>query len=489
MTTRSVDERPKSGGGGGAAARPMLAADRGGFVERHGLWSDEQYAAAAQLRRVMDEQGIELVRLSFCDQHGVLRGKTLTRDALAAALRNGCTAPSSLLLKDTSGKSVFPVFTPGAGLGIDGLAFAGDVVLVPDPSTFRVLPWAPRTGWLLCDLRFPGGDPVPVSTRDICGRVLGGLAGLGYAAKIGVELEFHVFHADGAATTGGGQLLHEEELDSVDEVVQLLQDALTGLDLPLRSIELEFGPNQLEVTLAPLTGLAAADAVVLCRSAIRQVCRRHGYHATFMSRPLGAASASAGWHLHQSLVDVGSGVNAFTPEEPGKPLSDTGRHYLGGLLRHAAAAAAFATPTVNGYKRYQPYSLAPDRIVWGADNKGAMVRAVGGHGDPATRLENRSGEPAANPYLYLASQLAAGLDGIGSAAEPGPPTTTPYDGEAQRLPASLAAALDALDADPLFADAFGREVIDWYVTLKRSEWQRYLNEVSEWEQREYFGFL
>jgi glutamine synthetase len=499
VTARSVDERPVSEGGEGAAVRPLLGAE--GFVARHGLWGDAEYAAVAQLRRVVDEQGIELVRLSFCDQHGILRGKTLTRDALWGALRDGCTAPSSLLLKDTSGKSVYPVFTPGAGIGVDGLSGAGDIVLVPDPSSFRILPWAGRTGWLLCDIYFPDGAPVPLSTRELCRRALRRLGEHGYDLTVGVELEFHVFRTvrDGRAPSRpgspgdavevaplsrGAQLLSEEELDSVDDVVHLLHDGLTALDLPLRSIELEFGPNQLEVTLAPRSGLAAADAVVLCRSAIRQLCRRAGYHATFMSRPVGADTASAGWHLHQSLVDRATGRNAFLATDT--VLSEVGMWYLAGLLRHAAAATVFTTPTVNGYKRYQPFSLAPDRIVWGVDNKGAMVRAVGG---PATRLENRSGEPAANPYLYVVSQVISGLAGIEERLDPGPPTETPYASEAPRLPANLMAALDALAEDPLFAAELGPDVVDWLVTLKRAEVDRYLADVSAWEQREYFGLF
>jgi glutamine synthetase len=373
---------------------------------------------------------------------------------------------------------------------------------VPDPATFRILPWAGRTGWLLCDLYFPDGTPVPLSTRELCRRSLRRLGEHGYEMVVGVELEFHVFRtirddrdpsrpgqpgepAVVAPLSRGAQLLHEEELDSVDEVVHLLYDGLTALDLPLRSIELEFGPNQLEVTLAPRPGLAAADAVVLCRSAIRQLCRRAGYHATFMSRPLGADTASAGWHLHQSLVDTMTGGNAFVSTD--SVLSETGLRYLAGLLRHAAAATVFTTPTVNGYKRYQPFSLAPDRIVWGVDNKGAMIRAV--VGGPDTRLENRSGEPAANPYLYIASQVISGLAGIEEALDPGPPTNTPYAEEAPRLPESLMAALDALERDPVFASALGREVVDWLVTLKRAEVARYLSEVSAWEQREYFGLF
>ena len=502
----SVDERPVAEGGQGHAARPMLAAGRGGFVDRHGLWTADQYAAAGQLRRVVDELGLELVRFCFADQHGVLHGKTLTRAAVPGALRSGVTAPSSLLLKDTSGRSAFPVFTPEAEAGFAG---AGDVVLVPDPSTFRVLPWAPGTGWILCDLHFPDGSPVPYCTRGLLRGQLDRLAAAGYDLTVGVELEFHVFRAEEQALTpdrvgapgapgrpprvgplsGGAQLLHEEGLDRLDDVVQLLRHGLTRLDLPLRSIELEFGPSQLEIPLQAGDARLAADDVLLTRSAIRQLCRRHGYHATFMSRPAGASVASTGWHLHQSLRERSTGRAAFDPG-PGEALmSATARHYLGGLLAHAPGAAAFTTPTVNGYKRYLPYSLAPDRVLWGADNKGAMVRVVGGGSDSGARLENRSGEPAANPYLYIAAQVVSGLDGLARGLDPGAPTEDPYAAEAVRLPTTLGAAVDALEADPVFADAFGERVIAWFARLKRDEFARYLAHVSDWEQREYFDLL
>ena len=511
----TVDERPVSQGGEGARARPLLAADRGGFVERHHLWTEQQYAAAAELRRVVDEVGIERIRVAFVDQHGVLRGKTLTRDALAAALKDGIRVPTSLLLKDTSGRSVFDVFSADAGLGVDGMTGAGDVALVPDPLTFRPLPWSPGTAMMLSDLRFPSGARVPFCTRSILRGVLEDLRARGYGLTVGVELEFHVYRADQeltaanvcapgqpgeapdiAPTTRGAQLLNEDALDELDELVSALDTGLTRLDLPLRSIELEFGPSQLELTLGARDALTAADEVVLCRAGIRQICRRAGYRATFMSRPAGAQSASTGWHLHQSLCDLVSGSSVFAPsgaEQDSGPgygvLSTIGGSYLAGLLAHASAAAAFTTPTVNGYKRYRPMSLAPDRIVWGIDNKGAMVRAIGGRGVPGTRLENRTGEPAANPYLYVASQLMSGLDGVDRHLDPGPPTEEPYGPGAQRLPRSLGEALDALDGDSLFRAALGEQVVNWYVTLKRAEFDRYLAHVSDWEQREYFTLL
>jgi glutamine synthetase len=455
---------------------------RAGFIERHALWDDVQYAAAAQAQRVIDEHGIELVRVSFPDQHGLLRGKTLTREAFAAALRGGTTAPSSLVLKDTSGRSVYPVFD-GPALGMPALRGASDIVLVPDPTTFRVLPWAPRTASVLCDIHLPDGAPVAFAARRVLREQLDGLALRGLGMVVGLEVEFHVLRPGGERLDRGGQLLLQDDVDPLDELVQSLRDGLVALDLPLRSIEHEMGPSQLEVTFAPQPALRAADDMVLCRSAVKQLCRRHGLHATFMSRPAVEGLMSSGWHVHQSLVEVDTGRNAFAGDGG---LSELGRAYLAGLLAHARGAAVFTTPTVNGYKRYRPMSLAPDRILWGEDNKGAMIRVVG---DPPTHLENRSAEPAANPYLAIAAQVASGLDGVDRGLDPGEPTDRPYADDAERLPASLMEALDALDADPVFAAALGADVVRWIVTLKRAEATRYLEAVTDWEQREYFDLL
>ena len=170
----------------------------------------------------------------------------------------------------------------------------------------------------------------------------------------------------------------------------------------------------------------------------------------------------------------------------GEPLSTFGRGYLGGLLQHARAAAVFTTPTINGYKRYRSYSLAPDRAIWGRDNRGVMIRVLGGVNDPATRLENRIGEPAANPYLYMTSQILAGLDGVDRGLDPGPSADTPYETKAALLPKSLQEAVSALKDDPFFRAALGAEFVDYYVHIKNAEIERFQAEVSDWEQREYF---
>jgi glutamine synthetase len=183
-------------------------------------------------------------------------------------------------------------------------------------------------------------------------------------------------------------------------------------------------------------------------------------------------------------------VGIFAPESgeltaPGPPLSPYGTAFLGGLLRHARATSAFSTPTLNGFKRFRSLSLAPDRAVWGSDNRGAMVRVLGDSPSSA-RLENRIGEPAANPYLYLASQLAAGLDGVAGDLDPGPAADEPYAANAEPLPRSLGEALDALEADQALATRLGKDFVSYYTGIKRAEIDRFSQEVTDWEQREYF---
>lgn len=476
------------------------------FVERHGLWSDAQRAAARHAVQEITARGIELIRFSFADQHGLLRGKTITAAALPDALANGVTVVSTLFAKDTSHKTVFPVFTAGGGFGMVEMEGGADAIIVADPTTFRVLPWAPDTAWLLCDAYFAGGDPVPFDTRRICRNALGRLADAGYEFVAGLEIEFHVFKItdprlrppdagqpgeppEVSLLSTGYQLLSEARYDQIDPVMEILRRDLAQLELPLRSFEIEYGPSQLEITLSALPGLGSADAMVLFRSAVKQICRRHGYHATFMCRPRLPNVMSSGWHLHQSLTLHANGQNAFMPESTGEQLSPVGRQYLAGLLDHARGASAFATPTINGYKRYRPLALAPDRATWGRDNRGTMLRVLGGANDPGTRIENRLGESAANPYLYFASQVHAGMDGIARRLDPGSAADTPYDARAPMLPRSLEEAIQCLREDAAMRAGFGDGFVEYFSRIKEAEIARFNLEVTEWEHREYFDMF
>jgi glutamine synthetase len=473
------------------------------FVERHGLWSAEQKEAAQRLRRVVDEKKLETIRLSFADQHGILRGKTLIASEAIASLESGCSITTSLLAKDTSHKTVFPVFTAGGGFGLTEMEGAADALMVPDPATFRTLPWSPDTGWLLCDLYFGNGKPVPFSTRQLYRSVVNRLGERGYDFVAGLEVEFHLFKLDDphmapedagqpgrppsvSLLSHGYQYLSEQRFDQIEPALDIIRRDVLALGLPLRSVEVEFGPSQCEFTFAPKKGIEPADNMVLFRSAVKQIARRHGYHATFMCRPKLPNLFASGWHLHQSLVSRGDGKNAFMATDGTEILSPLARNYLAGLLAHARAAAVFTTPTINGYKRYRSYSLAPDRAIWGRDNRGVMIRVLGATNDPATRLENRVGEPAANPYLYMASQILSGLDGIDRKLDPPLSADTPYETKADLLPKSLREAVFALGDDPFFRKELGAAFVDYYVHIKNAEIERFQAEVTDWEHREYF---
>jgi glutamine synthetase len=453
-----------------------------------------------EVLKEIEAHDLKAVRFSFADQHGVLRGKTLAATEARAALERGVTLTSTLLLKDTSHRTVFPAFTPGGGVGMPEMQGAADILMVPDLSTFRILPWAPDTGWFLCDARFQDGRPVPYCTRSLLGKALETLKDYEFVA--GLEVEFHVFRIadpnlrpsdagqpgnppEVELLTTGYQYLTEQRYDLIDPVVETLRKGLEKLGLPLRSYEVEFGPSQFEFTLGPLPGMGSADAMMLLRSAVKQIARRHGYHATFMCRPKLPNVMSSGWHLHQSLRR--DGVNAFVSEK--QDLSEVGRQYLAGLLAHARGAAALSTPTINGYKRYRPYSLAPDRVVWGKENRGALLRVVGGPGDPGTRIENRAGEPAANPYLYFASQIYSGLDGMARKLPLPPSADTPYEAQAELLPRTLEEALRCLKQDEVLCKGLGAAFVDYYVRIKEAEVARFNLEVSDWEHREYFDLF
>ena len=486
---------------------------------RYGLGGTKREAAVQEVADQIRELGLRTVRLAVVDQHGVPRAKMLSPSAAIAAMSDGLDFSGAIYSLDTGNQVFVPAFARGGGFGIEEFTGFPDVVLVPDPVTFRVLPWADSTGWMLCDVYFGNGQPMPLDGRGLLRRVLSDLATAGYDLLAGIEVEFYIVTVsrgvllpENAGFTPppppvsvferGYQYLSEVRLDSMGGALEAVRDALDGVGLLPRSMEDEWGPGQLEFSFSPLPGLAAADAAVLFRSAVKQVCQRRGLLATFMCRPALPNFFSSGWHLHQSLLTRQDGSNAFASFED--PLSGVGRSYVAGLLEHAAPMAVFAAPTVNGYKRFRPYSFAPDRVCWAVENRGALVRVQGSPGDASSHVEMRLGEPAANPYLYLAANIAAGLDGIRRALDPPPPVTAdPYAADAPMLPASLAEAVAALDADQFYRSAFGATLVDYLVMMKRAEIRRYEAalasgpgsdgapgpDVSDWEMREYFEFF
>ncbi len=476
-----------------------------GFLAQSGLLSVEACRQAEEVlkRAVADE--LETVRLVFPDQHGVLRGKTVVASALRSAFKSGVTVPSTILLKDTSQRTVFPVWGGDAGFGHGILIGSGDVTLVPGPATFKVLPWSPKSGWLLCDVVQNDGTSISFAPRSVLRTAIDQLAQAGLKMIAGLEIEFHVFKItdprqapsdagmppsppDVSYLTQNYELLGEARYDALEDVMDLLRQHCIALGLPIRAMEAEFGPSQLEFVFDPAGPLEQADAMILFRSMVKQVCARRGLHATFMCRPKLDCCAASGWHLHQSIIESTSGRNIFVPERDGS-ICATANAWIAGLLDHARETCLLTTPTINGYRRYQAYQLAPNRVQWAHDNRGAMIRALMQHGNAASRIENRVAEPAANPYYVLASQIFGGLSGARRALTAPAPVEEPYDVSAPLLPGNLLEAIEAFERGSLYRDALGDEFVQFYAHLKRAEWDRYVSTISDWEQREYFSLF
>jgi glutamine synthetase len=494
------------------------------FAEQCGQNTSYRQAEIQRVLALAQASGLEWIRLVWCDVHGSLRGKTWVTSELATAFKDGMGMVSTLMLKDTSDRTVYKVFEAEVKNELPGFEGASNVILLPDPSTFKILPWAEKTGWLLGQPWFPDGQVVPYDSRRILQSALEKLAAKGWGMKCGLEVEFHIYklthaeHGDDADPAQaswpgpapqvsmihpGYNLLNELWFDRAEHALRIVKQTAQDLGLPLLSLEIELGPSQVEAVFKATDAMTAADNMVLFRSAVKQALRRAGYHATFMCRPPFDNIMSSGWHLHQSLCDLESGQNLFArttaadiQEAAGLPannarhtLSQIGAQYLAGLLSHAQGITSLCTTTVNGFGRFKPNALAPQSIVWGLDNRGAMLRVVGGAGDPATRIENRLGEPAANPYLYMASQILAGLDGIHNSSEPPLATEAPYAESAARLPVTLGEAIAHLGQDKVMCEGFGPHFVRYYQRIKQSEQNRFdqAEDKIEFQRREYFG--
>jgi glutamine synthetase len=492
-----------------------------GFIEKHGLWTESQFAQSREVIGRIAVDGIKLVRLAWGDPHGASRVKMVTAEAFVSSLRSGFNINVATAMLDGSGARVFSSFSRGGGMGLEEMTGSPNLIIVPDPTTFRVLPWEPDIGWIMCDDYFSSGKPFHFSPRHLLRKQLRRLEERSLRCIVGLEVEWYLLrlaedhltseHIGSPGIKGRamraypvepGYSFHSEtNLDLMHGPIAKLARAFEALELPVRSFENEWGPGQVECTFAPTDALRAADNMVLFRTATRQISRRTGFLASFMCQPKIDGLFPSGWHLHQSLVDQQNGVNAFMPQAQGESLSPLGKAYLGGLLQHALSATIFANPTVNAYRRFRANSLAPDRLAWGRDHRGVLLRVLGEVGDPASRIENRLGEPAANPYLYIASQIITGLDGIDSSSDPGEPDTDPYNADRVKLPKSLLTALDTLEQAPLFHREMGDLFISYYLAFKRTEAGRFMefvkknnldpssDEITDWEQNEYFDFF
>ncbi|MER5382909.1 glutamine synthetase family protein [Streptomyces sp. NPDC002688] len=484
---------------------------RPSFVAEFGLWDDRQAAAAEQVELQLAE--VDLVRVVFCDPHGLARSKTVPADVFRTVLRNGMDFSAGPFLFDT-GHAVAVDFLADAGVGVGELLGAGDFVLVPDPRTFQVLPKAgPRTAWVLGDEYLRDGTPHPLSARGVLRRVCAEYARQDLSPVIGLEVEWYLTRLTGGpvgnagngfglqgpapeveAVNPGYQFNLDSAYDSVADVADPLAAMLQQLGLPLRSFEHESGPGQLETTFNPMLAADAADAMLLFRTQLKQECRRRGYHASFMTLPRLASFDPSGWHLHQSVTSTKTGLNLFAEGDGLQDaISAEGRSYIAGLLARAREFSLLSVPTVNGYRRLAPeFTLAPTAVDWRFEDRSALIRVLSG--GSSTHVENRIGEPCANPYLAIASQLHAGLEGL--LAGPEAARTAPAPAP---LPRTLREALEAFRASESAERLLGAPLASCLTKLKESEAARFdawcaagpaptaPGEVTAWEHREYFG--
>ena len=426
------------------------------------------------------------IRLLFPDLHGVARGKEVPIAEFDHVLERGLFFCAAVMGTDLR-------HTPVAGRS-EGYP---DLVARPDLSTMTTLPWEPGVASCLANLEpAAGGAPIP-DPRGSLRRVVEDLRATGLDPIVGPELEFFLLRRDPAATHGIRRRLDEPSMvytvgprADPGAIVQEMTEALASLGVGVLASNHEFMNSQYEINLRHGGALRAADGAFRLKSTVKDIAAHHDLVATFMGKPFNDQGGS-GTHLHVSLNR--DERNAFDAQGDGDGVSAELRAFTAGVLVHAAGLMAFLNPTVNAYRRLQPDSLAPTHANWGWDNRSTFVRIPPERGD-ATRIEIRVADGAANPYLAIAAVLAAGADGVRKELTPSPSV----DGDAYRagrgragpaLPASLDAALDALETDQVLRECFGPQLIETFLALKRSETERHRAWVSDWEIAEYLHHL
>ncbi len=398
------------------------------------------------------------------------------------------------------------------GMGFDGSCIEGfcrteesDMLAFPDASTFQVLPWRPESNAvarMFCSVKTPDGVPFDGDPRHVLARVVSKAQDMGYIFNVGPELEYYYFSdPDSAQILDRGGYF---DLTSLDYASDLRRDTVLTLEkmgIPVEYSHHENGPSQHEIDLRFTDALTMADAVMTYKLVVKEIAMKHGVYASFMPKPLADAPGS-GMHVHQSLFDFDGHNVFFDPKDPqGYNLSDTAKHYLAGILKYAPEFCLITNQYVNSYKRLLAGGEAPIYLSWGRANRSTLVRVPGYRPkrEEACRLELRSPDPGANPYLAFAVMLAAGLAGIEEGLTPPEPTEdrdlftqsrqTLRKQGFQTLPESLGEAVELFAESKLMRDTLGDHICDYLVDTKRTEWDEYQSNVSEWERDRYLAVL
>ncbi len=440
--------------------------------------------SADDIRKSVKEDNVKFIRLAFTDINGTLKAVEVPNSQLETVLSNDVRFDGS---------------------SIDGFVRLeeSDMVLFPDFSTWSVLPWSDTTGGkigcLTCSVHTTDGKPFAGDPRNNLKRIIEQMKDMGFTAfDIGFEAEFHLLKLDenGNWTTQVPDHASYFDLTSNDESASCRRDIVETLESTGFEVEAahhEVGDGQQEIDFRFDDALTTADRVQTFKMIVREIAKQHGLFATFMAKPL-QGQAGNGMHTNMSLFK--GSKNAFYDKNNKYHLSKTALYFLNGILEHARAITAVGNPTVNSYKRLIPGFEAPVYISWASKNRSPMVR-VPSAGELNTRLEMRSADPTANPYLLLAACLSAGLAGIKEEKMPMEPVTCNlFDlTEKQRnemgikpLPSTLHNALKAFKKDQLIQDALGEHLTQSFIDSKELEWSQYTQTVSDWERNRYMGY-
>ena len=439
---------------------------------------------AEDIKKSVKDNDVRFLRLAFTDINGTSKAVEVPTSQLDKVLTNDIRFDGS---------------------SIDGFVRLeeSDMVLYPDFSTWAVLPWGDekggKIGRLVCSVHKTNGEPFEGDPRTNLKRVLKEMEEMGFSDfDIGFEAEFHLFKLgeDGNWTTEVPDHASYFDMTSDDEGARCRRDiveTLENIGFEVEAAHHEVGDGQQEIDFRFDDALTTADRVQTFKMVVREVARKHGLYATFMAKPV-EGQAGNGMHTNMSLFK--DGKNVFYDKDGEFHLSDTALYFLNGILEHARAITAIGNPTVNSYKRLIPGFEAPVYISWASKNRSPLVRIPDAE-EINTRLEMRSADPTANPYLLLAACLTAGLNGIKEAKKPMAPITSNVfemseEERAKRgikpLPSTLHNAVKAFKADPLIQEALGEHLTQSFIDSKNLEWSKYTQSVSDWERDRYMGY-
>lgn len=439
---------------------------------------------ADDIKMSVKDNDVCFLRLAFTDINGTMKNVEV---------------PTSQLDKVLANEIRFD------GSSIDGFVRIeeSDMVLYPDLSTWMVLPWqdgtSGRIGRLTCSVHKVDGTPFEGDPRNNLKRILNEMKSMGYTDfEIGFEAEFHLFKLDenGGWTTNVCDHASYFDMTDSDEGAKCrreIVETLEGMDFEVEAAHHEVGNGQQEIDFKFDDALTTADRVQTFKMVVRTVAKKHGLCATFMAKPL-EGEAGNGMHTNMSIFKYKR--NIFYDANGKYGLSNEALYFLNGILEHARAITAIGNPTVNSYKRLIPGYEAPVYIAWANKNRSPLVRIPAAE-EVTTRLELRSADPTANPYLLLAATLKAGLNGIKEAKMPMEPVTSNVFemSEEKRkelgikpLPSTLHNAIKAFKADKLIQEALGEHLTKSFIDSKELEWARYTQSVSEWERQRYINY-